>query len=497
MNKCSCLIAILYIFLIDGIKSQYYSFSLNKNILKNHPLSNLLQEEGNKVQEIDHIDYSTESLKLLDMHQGLVEKMTNFIKDEGKLQVSSLPVTNYFNVQYYGDIYIGSVFQKLSVILDTGSNILWVATKNCERCRNFTQKFDFTLSKTFRDLNQSKNITYAIGYVNGTYVQDNVFISLQNSPGLSGMGVENFKFLLVNDEKALDGTISDGVLGLGIDLEGDASVSLISMLHLQGHISKPFFSFFLTDSKRGSRLYIGDIRENQNLSPFFSQMKFCAVKEKAHYWQCDVQSLTFQTKSEKSQANLEFFTASKVIFDTGTSFVIIPANDFIMLLPKFTSKALNNKCGITPYLQFICQCSSPRDFDDIKLNLNNINPAESSEFLISVENLIQYYPSTSYQCKFEILVDIFMMDAWILGDSVLRDTLITFDMQKRQVGWVQNIDRFTDSMIFASKSDESKNFTWWLLGIILLIISLTYIIVRLAKSCVTPESSSQENLLNN
>jgi cathepsin D len=495
MQKCQLLVFFLslLIYLIKRTNCQYYSFSLNKKILNNHSLSNLL-EEAYKIHEIDHVEYTDEKLKLLDTQKGLIQKMTKFMNDERKLEVSSVYVTNYFNVQYYGDIYIGSVLQKLSVILDTGSNILWVATKNCERCRNFTQKFDFTLSKTFRDLNVSKNITYAIGYVNGSFVQDNVLISLQNTDSFNGMGVKDFKFLLVNDEKALDGTISDGVLGLGIDLEGDASVSLISMLHLQGQISKPFFSFFLTDSKKGSRLYIGDITQNEYLGPLFNQMKFCSVKDNAHYWQCDVQSLSFHSLTDKQNSNLELFSSSKVIFDTGTSFLIIPANDFILLLPKFSSKALNNKCGITPYLQFICQCSSPRDFDDIRLNLQN--SAMSSEFYIKVENLIQYFPSTSYQCKFEILIDIFMMDAWILGDSVLRDSLLTFDMQKRQIGWVQNIDRLTDSMIFANKSDDVKNFTWWLLGIVIFIISLTYIIVRMAK-CYAATESRQENLLNN
>ena len=36
---------------------------------------------------------------------------------------SSIPITNYWNIQYYGPIYVGSAKEKLTVVYDTGSNL--------------------------------------------------------------------------------------------------------------------------------------------------------------------------------------------------------------------------------------------------------------------------------------------------------------------------------------------------------------------------------------
>ena len=48
---------------------------------------------------------------------------------------TSIPITNYWNIQYYGPIYIGSSQEKMTVIYDTGSNLLWLPSPVCTNCR--------------------------------------------------------------------------------------------------------------------------------------------------------------------------------------------------------------------------------------------------------------------------------------------------------------------------------------------------------------------------
>jgi hypothetical protein len=95
-------------------------------------------------------------------------------------------------------------------------------------------------------------------------------------------------------------------------------------------------------------------------------------------------------------------------------------------------------------MQIVCKCASPQNFDDIELII------DGQKFIIRTDDIIQFYPTLEYQCRFEIIVDIFMLDGWILGDSVLRYTLITFDMDKRTVGYIQEMDKLNDEDIIGN-----------------------------------------------
>jgi len=70
-----------------------------------------------------------------------------------------LSLNNFQNVQYYGFLFVGSIKQKVSVIFDSGSNILWLPSNDCRTCRDFSNKFDYSISTSFSTVNKPKNIT--------------------------------------------------------------------------------------------------------------------------------------------------------------------------------------------------------------------------------------------------------------------------------------------------------------------------------------------------
>jgi cathepsin E len=420
----------LALLLFGLIYSDYLSVPLKRSLKDNNEL-----KKGLAFIE----DYKTQESNLLHRNIHEIQDINMLVK------VAVMPLLNYFDIQYYGFIYVGSTRQPLSVIFDTGSNILWLESNECTLCRNHTNKFNPSLSKTFINSGVNKNITYAIGFVNGTLVQDSVHLDEEIS-------VDGLNFLIVNYENQLAGTIADGVLGLGIENEGDEKNSLIYSLYKQGKISSPSFTFYLTETKRDSRLYIGDITENQYLSDIFRKMKHVPVNTRSHYWESDLMSFTLYSHN-KTIPNMTYSSTSKVIFDTGTSFLIIPAVDFINIIPAITSKAIDNKCAITPYLQVVCKCLSPIGFSDIDLEISG------QTFHIKTENLIEFYPTLDYQCRFEILIDIFIMDSWIIGDNVLRYTLLTFDMNKRTIGYIQDLPRIDDEDIKGVVHEEETKKT--------------------------------------
>ena len=77
------------------------------------------------------------------------------------------------------------------------------------------------------------------------------------------------------------------------------------------------------------------------------------------------------------------------------------------------------------------------------------------------------------------------MNLWIIGDSALRSSLITFNMDKRTIGWLQESERIDDRKIVDSinnKSAGDQGFNFWLYwGLIAVgVISLSSIVLYLA-----------------
>ncbi|KAK4210786.1 aspartic peptidase domain-containing protein [Rhypophila decipiens] len=113
---------------------------------------------------------------------------------------------------YTIDIELGTPPQTVTVILDTGSNDLWVnpvcQTANIpEYCAQFAQ-FDWTVSSTFQDLEQAHIITYGKGNVTYQWVADAVTIGGGTIPQqVFGVGLESYD-------------IPMGILGLSPSIQG-------------------------------------------------------------------------------------------------------------------------------------------------------------------------------------------------------------------------------------------------------------------------------------
>ena len=101
-------------------------------------------------------------------------------------------------------------------------------------------------------------------------------------------------------------------------------------------------------------------------------------------------------------------------------------------------------------MNFVCE---------IKLNIEGY-----SYFNISLPDVINYYPNFAYQCYFQIMVDVFDLNTWILGDSAMRSSLITFNMRSRKISWVQTKQRFDEVALANSIANRKEGFSfWWLI----------------------------------
>ncbi|XP_071569214.1 lysosomal aspartic protease-like, partial [Temnothorax nylanderi] len=143
-----------------------------------------------------------------------------------QLRLATVPLINCDNIQYYGNIEIGTPPQNFTVLFDTGSSDLWVPSKNCNvsqpNCCNGHNKYDSTRSSA-RILpgNDIFNISYASVNVSGYLCNDNVIVK---------------KTSFVNE--------FDGVLGMGYPSLSRIGTPVFKNMIDQGVVSRPVFSFY-------------------------------------------------------------------------------------------------------------------------------------------------------------------------------------------------------------------------------------------------------------
>ena len=276
------------------------------------------------------------------------------------------------------------------------------------------------------------NFKFQIGKVSGHISTETIYIKQSF--------IKNFQFLLVNNELNIDRLISDGVLGLNINEKEDAS--FITQLYKQKVIKSQKFSFYLSDSSRDSSFILDDISEIPFFKQIYKKMSFCPVKSDANSWECEMRSVDIDRK--------EILMNSKVSFDTGTSYIVIPAMNFMQIKPTFID-SVNTTCAYTELNQLVCKCLSPKIFPEIRLNING------NHLIINPLNIIDYEPSHEYQCRFQIIVSTDKFDYWILGDSALRGLLISFDLAKRTIGFTNTLSNFPVNINDEINKDQEDN----------------------------------------
>ena len=385
------------------------------------------------------------------------------LNNQTKSIFTIVDLKNYKDVQYIGDIYIGSPPSKLSVIFDTGSNILWVPSSDCVNCLKKTNRYNPKLSTTSSETNNTKSITYAIGFVEGNLCYDTISL---NKDGY--FKANEFLFLNVKKEENLTGTLGDGVFGLGIFNENDPHMSLIESLYNQKQINNAAFSFYLLGTNNISRIFIGDILKNEYISNLFkNKIQQCQVNQDSLYWECiSNDGIIISNNNNKKEI---FYSNYTFIFDSGSSYTMIPQNDFNHIFNFLNSE---HNCMLNKYNELLCQCNSKNEFGkiEIKFDKNNV-------FVLNLEKMIDNINAQN-QCHFQITKESYDLNFWILGDSALRGKIINFNLNERKISFVQNISGIIDENKIA-KSKWIKNSTnlFFYLFIALIILACICLLV--------------------
>ena len=260
------------------------------------------------------------------------------------------------------DIRLGSNNQYITVLLDTGSDILWVAGPGSSRANIYNPSNSESAKRTSEKLEYN----YAAGSIKGYYYNDQInFLTANNFYAYFGVAssinLELYDF--------------DGIMGLGRKYS-DKKKSILNTIKNIGAISSTIFSFKYDENKDMMFFYLGEQHEDFNINNSDKNKHIASsnlIKSKYYgteLWVCDIVSLGIKkgnTIVKKITFNIEG------LFDTGSNNIIFPSKYISSLQDTITSfncflyEEGNSEVGS----QKAIYCRDPNNLPKITIGVRN------------------------------------------------------------------------------------------------------------------------------
>ncbi|CAO3659115.1 hypothetical protein G6F70_008149 [Rhizopus microsporus] len=322
----------------------------------------------------------------------------------------------YVDIEYIGEISIGTPPQRFTMDFDTGSSDIWIPSISCLQSCGTHRRFDPTKSSSFEIVN---NKTWRLQYGDGSSVRGYV-------------GMDSVHIGKVTQDRQLLGLVSaetvdlsrdkymDGIFGLGFPPLAYTGLqsSIVEDLFHSGRIAGPVVSFYLGHPRDGGKgeILFGDI----NKEHFEGELKYVPLTEKT-YWQVDLNGIGVKGKDIMNG------TSMPAIVDTGTTLII---------LPTALSKAIHASIPGAQYNFFYgwrmpCDLADSKSDEAITFNLGG------QEFPIPLRDIVRAKRSVDIN-PFNNLCFSGIGEAdtplAILGDTFLRSYYSVYDFGNARVG---------------------------------------------------------------
>ena len=218
---------------------------------------------------------------------------------------------------FAAEIEIGSNDQKFNVILDTGSQILWVPEINSNNSNTkIDNYYNPKKSKTSKNTGKEFEIYYGTGYCKGYYYQDYIkFLSNEKYNIIFGSA----------NNSIFDVDGAEGIMGLAKTYKNYLLSPLLT-LQKNGKIKDSSFSFKYDKKKEQLFFYVGKQHSDFN----GKNVGFCNLLSNNNYekmlWACQLNSFgLIKNRTNINDDDNTFAQAGiSVILDTGTNVMILP-----------------------------------------------------------------------------------------------------------------------------------------------------------------------------
>ncbi|RCH86032.1 hypothetical protein CU098_008402 [Rhizopus stolonifer] len=319
----------------------------------------------------------------------------------------------YVDIEYVGEISVGTPPQTFQMDFDTGSSDIWIPSTSCLGSCGIHPRFDPNASSTFELVtNQTWRLQYGDGSsVSGFTGYDAVHLGNVTQPHqLIGL-VSSETSGLARD------TFMDGIFGLAFPPLAFTGIerSIVEDLYLQGKIEKPIVSFYLGKPQEGGKGEI--IFGNVNKNHYEGNLRYISVTQKK-YWQVDMTAVDVEGVDVMNKS-------MPAIVDTGTTLII---------LPVAVSRAIHASISGSQYSflygwRLPCSLADSDSKEAVTFYLNG------QAFPILIKDLVRVRStdnSTDALCYSGIAEAQTPMA--ILGDTFLRSWYSVYDFEKAQIG---------------------------------------------------------------
>ncbi|KAJ2309483.1 aspartic proteinase precursor [Coemansia sp. RSA 2611] len=322
-----------------------------------------------------------------------------------------VPISNFMNAQYYGEIDIGTPAQTFKVVFDTGSSNLWVPSTECSSIACFFHaKYDHSQSSSYKANGTEFAIRYGSGSLEGYLSQDTL--------NVGGIEVAGQQFAEATKEPGLTFAFGrfDGIFGLGYDTISVQRV-VPPLYHMVNRklIDEPVFSFYLSDTnKQGDEgeMVLGGVNQDH----FEGDLQWANVRRKG-YWEVDLEKVQF------GDEEIELDNVGAAI-DTGSS---------LLVLPTMLSDLINKQIGAKKNFagQYVVDCDKVASLPPFTMQFGG------KKYSLDAED---YILNLQGQCMSGFMgMDIPepLGPIWIIGDVFLRKFYTVYDLGKDRVGFAK------------------------------------------------------------
>ncbi|XP_062000304.1 aspartic proteinase 36-like [Rosa rugosa] len=375
--------------------------------------------------------------------------------------VVEFPIGGTFNPYlvglYFTSVKLGTPATEFYVQIDTGSDALWVGCNSCSGCPQSSglkiqlHTFDpqssptasvvscsdkiCTLGLDTQDSScdsQNKRCSYTFQYGDGSgtsgyYVSD--LLHFDTAAGNQSATSNSSASIVFGCSTSASGVLQktdravDGIFGFG-----QQEMSVISQLSSQGIAPKAFSHCFKGDDTGGGIMVLGEIVEpNIVYTPL--------VQNQPHY-NLNLESISVGGQTLPIDQSV-FATSSNqgTIVDSGTTLAYLAQDAYDPFVNAITSAVSQSVTPVSSQGEqcYIVTSSITDTFPQVSLNF----AGNASMILRPQDYLLQQNSAGDAQGWCIGIQKSDGQDITVLGDLVLKDKIIVYDLANQRIGWVQ------------------------------------------------------------